>query len=344
MSKKVVSILCILALLVSIAALGLGVTYPVPASDDIVALGTTHLSGLSVSGNETDELIVDQTSTGDIVEFRDNGTVVWRIADGGATGFANGTAAAPSIAFASDSDTGIYRVGADNLGLATGGSLRADVSSSGLDMNNLPVINIGVAGTDFSTAGALTLDEILTVNDQAVIDNDADVIALRIQGHTTQTSNPNLLVVEQSGGTDVFYATNAGAVYAAGAVDFASTLEVVGASEFTGTATFYGDVSVDDTLNLDETAYTTTGTHTLTPTTTLYELNPSAVATITLDTGSAAKGDLLILVNISANNVVIADSNILTSDGSAVTLGQYDVIVFVYVGSAWYEVSRSANS
>ena len=42
----------------------------------------------------------------------------------GSTGlFANGTAAAPSISFSSDSDTGFYRRGANELGFATGGVL-----------------------------------------------------------------------------------------------------------------------------------------------------------------------------------------------------------------------------
>jgi len=55
-----------------------------PEDDEIVALGVTHFSGLDVTGDETDLLVVDQTSTGDIIELRDDGTVVWRVADGGA--------------------------------------------------------------------------------------------------------------------------------------------------------------------------------------------------------------------------------------------------------------------
>lgn len=44
----------------------------------------------------------------------------------------NGTATAPSISFRSDSDTGIYRVGANTLGLATNATLRAQVDSGGV--------------------------------------------------------------------------------------------------------------------------------------------------------------------------------------------------------------------
>jgi hypothetical protein len=43
----------------------------------------------------------------------------------------NGTAALPGIAFASDTSTGIYRPGASQLGISTGGTLRLLVDASG---------------------------------------------------------------------------------------------------------------------------------------------------------------------------------------------------------------------
>ena len=43
----------------------------------------------------------------------------------------DGTAAAPSIAFSADTNTGIYRPGADTFGISTGGSERVRVDSSG---------------------------------------------------------------------------------------------------------------------------------------------------------------------------------------------------------------------
>jgi hypothetical protein len=63
----------------------LGMSYPLPpvVEEEIVALGVTNFSGLQVSGNETDEFVVNQTGSGDIVEFRDSGSVVLRIFDGG---------------------------------------------------------------------------------------------------------------------------------------------------------------------------------------------------------------------------------------------------------------------
>lgn len=69
----------------------------------------------------------------------------------------NGTAAAPSLSFTSDPDTGMYRVGANNLGVAAAGGLVSDWNAAGMDMNALPITNIGNAGTDFDTSGGLTI-------------------------------------------------------------------------------------------------------------------------------------------------------------------------------------------
>lgn len=49
----------------------------------------------------------------------------------GAAGFADGTNSAPSITFSSDTDTGLYRSGANTLDLVTGGATRWRVDSSG---------------------------------------------------------------------------------------------------------------------------------------------------------------------------------------------------------------------
>ena len=50
----------------------------------------------------------------------------------GATSFADGTAGAPSIAFSSDSTTGIYKVGATTIGFSSGGTGLMEVTTSGV--------------------------------------------------------------------------------------------------------------------------------------------------------------------------------------------------------------------
>lgn len=48
---------------------------------------------------------------------------------------ADGSAATPGFAFADDADTGIFRIGADNLGIAVGGSEVVDVGASLIEFN-----------------------------------------------------------------------------------------------------------------------------------------------------------------------------------------------------------------
>jgi hypothetical protein len=69
------------------------------------------------------------------------------------TKFSDGTASAPSISFANDTDTGIYRIGANNLGIAANGAKVLDVSTSGL----------GVTGT-LSVSSTATITGVLTAS------------------------------------------------------------------------------------------------------------------------------------------------------------------------------------
>lgn len=56
----------------------------------------------------------------------------------------DGTAAAPAFSFSADTNTGIYRSGADTLNLVTGGSTRFQVGASG---------QLGVGGATYGTSG-----------------------------------------------------------------------------------------------------------------------------------------------------------------------------------------------
>ncbi len=65
----------------------------------------------------------------------------------------NGTAALPAFTFTADPDTGIYRVGANNLGISTGGALRWDVSTTAVT-STLPLL--GPTGTSAAPAYAFS--------------------------------------------------------------------------------------------------------------------------------------------------------------------------------------------
>ena len=70
--------------------------------------------------------------------------------------FGNGLVGTPSITFASDPDTGLYRVGTNQLGLAAGGALTASVSSTQFDIpsGKDAVIRSFTHATGVGSAGA----------------------------------------------------------------------------------------------------------------------------------------------------------------------------------------------
>lgn len=210
----------------------MGVKYPLPEppADDIVVLGVSHLSGpLAITGE--------------------------------------GSAAAPALYFGTDDDTGVYHSAANNLDFATGGTLRANLSSAGLNMQSLPALNLGAAGTDFGTDGALTLAKTLTISDgDAVVADD-----LRI---TAQTS-----------------------------------ITVTNGAAFTPTGTYQ---------------------------------NITAAGEVTSTVTIATDGDLLVLINTSAQTINIADTG-TTKLSAAWAAGQYDALILWCDGTNWIEISRSNN-
>jgi len=82
MNKKI----AFLAIVLWLIAVTVGVLLPKPLitqDGELVALGVTHFTGMDITSDSTDAMIVNQTGVGDIAEFQDAGTVILRIADGG---------------------------------------------------------------------------------------------------------------------------------------------------------------------------------------------------------------------------------------------------------------------
>lgn len=136
--------------------------------------------------------------------------------------------------------------------------------------------------------------------------------------------------------------------YFNGVVSAADALYVSGEASVGGELTTLGDVTMaqglglSGVLNMGDVTYELTGTQTLTPTASYYVISPTAAVTVTLGDGSG--GDWLVLTNITSNDAVIADSNVRTATGGAITLGQYDVCTLLFTGVEWFLVSLSANS
>lgn len=106
--------------------------------------GSKAMSGnLDLSGNDivnADAITATGLVTAEDVTINDDLTVTGEILA------ANGAAATPSVAFASDTNLGIYRAAADELGVAAGGAERAKVTSTELDLS-VPILLQGVAAT-----------------------------------------------------------------------------------------------------------------------------------------------------------------------------------------------------
>lgn len=73
-------------------------------------------------------------------------TIAGALTPVGVLGVANGAVTAPGVAFASDLDTGVYRIGANNLGVAAAGAKVLDVSATGLGVVGTALIGDGAVG------------------------------------------------------------------------------------------------------------------------------------------------------------------------------------------------------
>jgi len=105
---------------------------------------------------------------------------------GSVAGMADGSAAAPSLAFASDTNTGLFRVGADQLGFTTAGTSAMTIDASQ---------NVAVTG-GVDVTGALTVDGNTTLG-------DASGDSITMNASTVATPNglnfdSNTLVIDQT--------------------------------------------------------------------------------------------------------------------------------------------------
>jgi hypothetical protein len=104
-----------------------------------------------------------------------------------------------------------------------------------------------------------------------------------------------------------------------------------------------GNLALAQVLSINTAGYTQSGAKTLSPIRSIYSVNPGDVLTLTLGTTGVELGQLAFFINISANNVTIVDTG-HTAGGGDRTLGQDDVIGFIYTARGWLEAFYSDNS
>ncbi len=96
-------------------------------------------------------------------------------------------------------------------------------------------------------------------------------------------------------------------------------------------------------LNFSPASYALTGAQTLTPTVSYYQVSPTALLTLTLSTGGATDGDLLLIHNLVATNTNIVDTG-ATAGGGALDLAQDDLAGFIFGDGVWVELFSPDNS
>jgi hypothetical protein len=168
--------------------------------------GTNHIALRAPTSITNDQIITLPEQTGTLITTGDNGSVSsTMLATNLTISAAAGSAAAPSIAFTGDLNTGLYSPGADQLAVSTGGTGRLFVDSSGrilvgtTDTGALVNISANTAEDALRVTQTGT-GNALVVEDSANPDNNPFVIDANgrvVQGHTTA------LTLNGTGGTPV---------------------------------------------------------------------------------------------------------------------------------------------
>ena len=161
-------------------------------------------SAPSVSASGESKVYMDSTSK-TLKVSQNGGAFVDLVNGGGAPTFPleapDGSASTPSFSFSGDTDTGIYRIGADNLGFSTGSARQMDISNLGM------LLSSGARVNEFSTDGTMADD-----SDKAVPTEKA------VREYVSTKAGSRVIYVASSAlgdgsGKDASNAMDAGEVY-----------------------------------------------------------------------------------------------------------------------------------
>jgi len=123
------------------------------ASDGKVGIGTLSAAyDLDVSGTFRSEGIQDASTSGTAISILSNRSTLFT----SSVYFPSGTAAAPTITFTSDIDTGLFSAGANAIGIAVAGGEALRIDASGrLILASVPTSDPAIAGAIWSDGGTL---------------------------------------------------------------------------------------------------------------------------------------------------------------------------------------------
>ena len=287
-------------------------------------------SGANFEGANTDQLIVDQTSTGDIVEFRNSGTVRWRLAYDGTITSSGAQNFTGDVTVTGDADvSGTVTATTGFVGDLTG-NVTGDVTSSGTSS----FADIDASGTITATTfiGALTGDVTGDVTSSGT-SSFADVDA---SGTITATTFIGALTGNVTGD-----------VTSSGTSSFA---DVDASGTITATTGFIGGlVDVGSWLSLSAGTVAIADGESITATATYMQVTSADTVTMTNTSipivAGTRVGDMLIIENANAVFVINVDGTGGTVECKAdLALGSHDTATLLWNGSAWICISLYDNS
>lgn len=142
-----------------------------------------------------------------LMDLQVGGTSMFKVGKAGVVSFADGTAAAPSITFGADTNTGIYRTGPDQLGFTAAG-----VNHAILDGSNGRFTATGLATTSALTATQGTITSSTPfISHTATWNSGATVFDNIVSSVTDTASHVNSTLLRLAvGGTNRFYVGKTG--------------------------------------------------------------------------------------------------------------------------------------
>lgn len=202
----------------------------------ISASGSGTLGSLSVSGNST--LTGTLAVTGSLTANGSTNTI-----NNALVNYSDGSAADPSLSFQNSNTTGLYRAGADDIGLSISGTQSGSISATGFDLAiDLVVDQSLIEATPFFRVNAI--GESVDIGDAATqlrINNNASIEAIGTDADVDITFIPkgqaNLVI---TGGANKGFSITDGSV------------EKFNVNSETGNTTISGKLIVDSNVTLED--------------------------------------------------------------------------------------------
>lgn len=234
----------------------------------------------------------------------------------------DGTVSEPAFGFTSDTDTGVYRVGSNNIGLAVGGSKIVDVSSGGLQVDTITATNLISQVVSFLGENGNITDTLLVQT--ATVTGTATAGALEVGGAYSGGSGCTLSaagVLQCNGAATTDgpltaasaaigggYASTGVDLTSAGDANIAGKANIDGALVVTGTSTFGNVMTVN--ANGDFDSISVAGNSDVTT------INNTGANPVTINDDLTITGTVI----YSSASITPTDGGTLTPTASLVTL------------------------